>query len=691
MKRRTLVTVLIAVALAGLACGTAQTALEPTMVVPSPTPVPTGESVGVTAPVNDSDIPPAAIVNDEGGPVVLHGEVSYTNYFFTAGVAQPEIILEDQAGFVDRNRKFIMPVASQTIGQITSDFFTSPFTYSLALPIEPQGSLRDVDNDSSSDPGIMVFAVAYWTNTWGDAFLEERDLGGGGWSTAYASTITSEEHETEREIVGGKLLVYAPDDQQGFPSEFGADGLLFTDDDPIVRLPQGYTVVDLNVEPFLFDRSREPVIDLHEPTNSAMDDFSSMSYTDAFDAMVDKMSKEYAFTEYKGINWDALYNEFYPRFEEAERTGNSLTYMRALRDFIWRIPDTHVSGGFVVEDFWDLKGGALGFNIRETDDGHTYVTTMLDGSPADTAGIEIGAEIFSFDGTPISDVVSNTTAWFGPHSSPHTYRLDQLLFAVRFPTNTEVAVEYQNPGQSSRQTVKLRAVQETESLFAGYAGGDLTGFELPVEYEVLEGGIIHATIYGFLDDELLTIKLWERLMQTMNETGSPGLIIDMRLNSGGSGFLADEMAAYFFDEELALGTTGYYDEKLDSFVFDEQDMSYYILPPEDLRYHGKVVLLISPDCVSACEFFSYDMTIEDRATLIGFYPTAGAGGSVEIFRMPEDQDISFTIGRAVDAEGNIHIEGRGVPPDIDVPVTREALVGDRDVLLDTALDYLLGR
>ncbi|MBN1122563.1 MAG: PDZ domain-containing protein [Anaerolineae bacterium] len=691
MKRQKPVIVLIAIVLASLACGTSQLDSLVATDIPEPSPMPTGESAGVMAPESDSDIPPAVVVNDEGGPVVLHGEVTYTNYFFTAGVAQPIVILEDQAGFVDRDRTYVMPVASQTLGQITSDFYTSPFTYSLALPIEPQGALRDVDNDGESDTGVMVFAVAYWTNTWGDPFLEERDLGGGGWSTAYASTITSEEYETEREIIGGKLLVYAPDDRQAFPSEFGADGLLFTDDDPVVMLPQGYTIVDLNVEPFLFDRSQEPQIDLHEPEGSAMDDFSSMSYTDAFDAMVDKMSKEYAFTEYKGIDWNALHNEFYPRFEEAERSGDYLTYMRALRDFIWQIPDTHVSGGFVVEDFWDLKGGALGFNIRETDDDHTYVTTMLDGSPADNAGIKIGAEIFSFDGTPISDVVSATTAWFGPHSSPHTYRLDQLLFAVRFPPDTEVEVEYQNPDQRAIQTATLRAVEETESLFAGYSGGDLTGFELPVEYEVLDGGIVHATIYGFLDDELLTIKLWERLMQTLNETAAPGLIIDMRLNSGGSGFLADEMAAYFFDDELALGNTGYYDEKLDTFTFDEQDMSYYILPPEDLRYHGNVVVLISPDCVSACEFFSYDMTLEDRATLIGYYPTAGAGGSVEVFTMPEDQEISFTIGRAVDANGNIHIEGTGVLPDIDVPVTEESLVGDRDVLLDTALDYLLGR
>ncbi len=44
-----------------------------------------------------SDLPPAEILNDEGGPVSITGEVDYTNVLFTDGVAEPVVILEDQA------------------------------------------------------------------------------------------------------------------------------------------------------------------------------------------------------------------------------------------------------------------------------------------------------------------------------------------------------------------------------------------------------------------------------------------------------------------------------------------------------------------------------------------------------------------------------------------------------------------
>ena len=169
----------------------------------------------------------ARIINDEGGPVNITGQLHYTNALFTSGVAEPQIILEDQAGFIDRDEYFILPPESQVLGLITSDFFTSPFTYSLSLPVEPAGSLRDVDNDGEDDTGVMVFSVAYWTNKFGDNVLEERDLYGGGWSTAYGSTRASSDPATRLEIIGGKLIIYAPDAGQGFPSGFGDDGLLF--------------------------------------------------------------------------------------------------------------------------------------------------------------------------------------------------------------------------------------------------------------------------------------------------------------------------------------------------------------------------------------------------------------------------------------------------------------------------------
>lgn len=634
------------------------------------------------------ELPPAAVENDEGGPVVITGEVAYTDLFFTAGVGEPLIVLEDQAGFVDRNEAFLFPKESQTLGQITSDFSVSPFSYTLALPIEPQGTLRDVDNDGNDSTGVMVFAVAYWTNIFGDPFLEERDLFGGGWSTAYASTRASDDADTRREIIGGKFLVYAPDGRQGFPNDFGPDGLLFTEDDPIVTVPAGYTVVDMDTRPFTFDRSRYPVIDLIEPDGAALKDFSSLGYAAAFDAMIELMRKEYAFTEAKGLDWDQLSADFRSRFVEAEAQQDVRSYLRALRDFTFAIPDGHVSGPFVAQDFQTATAGGVGMVIQELDDGRILVNYLTPGGPAERVGIQLRAEILAINQLPVREAVDATFAWSGPFSTEHFKRLQQLRYVLRAPVGERFDIRYKNPGATVEATATLVTTGERESFnFSSFESGR-TGAELPVEFKLLDNGYGYVRIYSFADNDLLTVQLWERMIQVLKGMQAPGLIIDMRQNSGGKGFLADQMAAYFFNEPLRLGNTGYYNEKLGDFFFDPRTEDRFYLPPPDLRYHGKVAVLVGPSCKSACEFFAYDMSIQDRAAIVGQYPTAGLGGSVAEFKMPGGQFVRYTIGRAVDINGEIHIEGKGVAPTVKVPVDETTLFSEGDPVLEAALGYL---
>ncbi len=657
----------------------------PTMPAPTAVPPTATEPAGDPTAISS---PPTA--TDEGGPVVITGLVTYTNPFFTLGVAAPLVILEDQAGFVDRNEHYIFPIQSQTLGQITSDFYTSPFSYSVALPIEPQGALRDVDFDDEAEPGVQVFAIAYWNNTFGDPFLEARDLGGGGWSTAYASTIISRDPEQEREIVGGKLLVYAPDDQQSFPQNFGPDGLLFTGDETMITLAAGYTMVTLDSDPFTFDRSRHQRVDLVEPDNAALVDYSDLGYSAAFAALVDQLKREYAFTEYKNIDWEALQAEFQPRFEAAEAEEDAQAYRRALRDFAWRIPDGHISGPFVREDFQQAALGGIGLAIKELDDGRVLTVFLVEDSPAAQAGIQLGAEIMAINGLPITEHISQTVSYFGPYSTAHAQRLDQLILATRFPLATAVSVTYQNPGSSQAQTAELTALSEIDSFTYWIDENFGDGLQLPVEYELLAEGIGYVAIYSFSDNDVLTVQLWERMIRDFNEADVPAIIIDMRRNGGGRGFLADMMAAYFFDEALELGNVAAYDRERGQFYMDEDNPRQFILPPdESLYYAGDIAVLVGPDCVSACEFFSYDMTLQGRATIIGHYPTGGLGGSVDQVSMPEDEVFRFTQGRAVDPDGIIHIEGLGVAPDVDVPVDEAAILGDGDPVLEAAIRFLL--
>ena len=256
-------------------------------VVPTPTSLPSQPVI------------PGASNPDE--PVFISGEIPYTSPFFLDTIEQPFVLLEDQSGFIQRDREFVFPLEGQILGPVEVHDDES-LTYQLSLPAVPQGTFVDLDNDGTDDTGVQVFAVAYWSNVWGGPFLEERE--GKGWSTAYTSTLVDPANNDE--ITGGTLVVWSPDNEQSFPTGFGEDSLLFTADDPTAPIPAGYNLVDINQEPFVVHKESQPKITLNEGVVE-VNDYSEMGYEEAFTKMFEKTSKEYPFTDENSIIWDQLY------------------------------------------------------------------------------------------------------------------------------------------------------------------------------------------------------------------------------------------------------------------------------------------------------------------------------------------------------------------------------------------------
>lgn len=641
-------------------------------------------SVSVTAqPV----IPRAKVINEEGGTQFVSGQVNYTFPFFRLFLPDPFVIFYDIAGLVERDVDFVPDQGSQAFGFIIGDPFSSPFDYELSLPAVPRGQRRDLARGGvpSDDSGVMIFMVAVTSNTWSNPFMERRDTFVAG---IMSSVVISTDIDSFLELKRGKLIVYAPDDQQAFPSGFGADGILFTDDDPLVLLPAGYTVVDISTEPFIFDRSASPVVDLIESENAELADFSDLGYVEAFDEMIALLRRRYAFTEYKGVDWDALNAEFRPRIIEAEQNRDSMGFRRALRQLAWRIPDGHVSGPFDASEFQRESSGGLGFVLRQLDDGRVLVTRVIPDLPAQRQGIQVRAEILEINGLPIEQALEQVVPWTSPFSTPHNLRLEQLRFVHRAPINTPITITYRNPGEQV-QSARLITEFDPQSFTESASSPRPVPGQLPVEFRILDNGMAYIALYSFADDLPLMVRLWERAITQISRDNVPGLIIDLRRNGGGSGFLGDQLPAYFFDEELLLGNVARYSASRDEFVVNPLLEDRFILPESGLYYGGNIAVIVSPDCASACEAFAFAMTIENRAAIVGHYPTAGLGGSVVPIAMPENATFSYTTSRTLGPDGEINIEGIGVAPTVRVPVNEDTLFTSRDVLLEAAVDYLL--
>jgi len=649
----------------------------PTAIGPSqPTATPIATSTPIPIVVDPSTM------DQTGQPVLVTGEIEYTSPFFINSLKDSFVMLEDQAGFVRRNKEFEFSPRSQALGPVEV-VGEGTLTYQILLPRIPQATFLDVDNDDLEETGVQIFAVAYWSNTWGDPFLEPRD--GEGWSNAYASTVTDPDQDDE--IQGGSLIVWAPDDDQAFPTGFGDDGLLFTADDPVASISAGYHIVNLDEEPFRRYQETQPEIDLVEG-EGAVNDYSEMGYAEAFDALFEKVRVEYPFTEEKGIDWAGLYDRFAPR---AEQASNDTYFYRVLREFTWAIPDGHVGVEINPDLFYTERGGGFGLILAELRDGRVIVTQVLPGLPAAQAGIEVGAEIIAWDGQPVTDAIDDTQAYFGPHSTAHRRRLEQIVFLTRVPPSEEVSVRFRNPQASSAEEVEMTAVVDYDSLFQALPYLSEDQLALPVQGQVLEeSGLGYLRINTFSADYNLMADLWVHYIDRMIEAQVPGLILDVRTNGGGNARLALDFVGYFFDHEIPLVRRFYYNERTDAF---EPEEVISRIEPGPEHYEGQIAVLVGPYCVSACESFTYAMTQEDRAIVVGHYPTAGAFGEVGRgqYEMPGDLSMQFPTGRPESPGGELIIEGVGIEPDVTVPVTEASALGEQDTLLREAVDALLDR
>ncbi|NMB91064.1 MAG: hypothetical protein GYA17_22110, partial [Chloroflexi bacterium] len=647
-----------------------------------PAPTPTPADIDLTTVPSES--PQAA----GESPVRIHGEFSYSNEFVTETYyVEQAVALVDMTGFVLRDKEWTIPVASQVLGFMDLDADANQATFFIDLPARPEGQFNDVDQDGQADQGVQIFAAAYSPNLSGGPYSEGDDVSEG-WPAYLASVTTDTENEDE--VTGGKLMVWAPDDQQQFPTGFGADGLLFTADDPVGPLPAGYTAIDLDQQPFAQQRVADVEMTLYEPQDVAIKDFSGQSYQEAFDSMFAVVRKEYAFNGIPGKqpDWDSLYDQVEPLVAEAQSQNDAYLFYRALHAFTLGFHDGHVGldgGDYANQYFAEIIRGGYGLAIRETDDGQALVTYVLDGGPAAQAGIQVGAEITTFNDQPVGDAIGQVDPPSGPFSTDYALRTEQERYLLRATPGDQATLTFANPSQAAR-TVTLEAVSEHDSFLATFDDEDYDPNALPVEFRILDSGAGYVRINSNYDDLNLIVRLFERALQTFAANDVPGIIIDMRQNSGGASL---GLAGYLTGEEIPLGQLEYYSDKTGQ--FEPSGVRETVRPMEEQYSFDRMALLVSQTCYSACEIEAYGFSQVPGMLVIGQYPTGGVEAEVARgqFSLPAGITLQVPTGRFTLPDGSIFLEGVGVQPTLRVPIDADSLLSDQDVVLQTAEEDVL--
>jgi C-terminal processing protease CtpA/Prc len=624
-------------------------------------------------------------------PHLISGTYKVTNDFvLTKYYVENAVALIDMHAFVIRDQEWELPVESQVLGVMNFEPESLSGTFDLNLPAVPRGTLNDVDNNGTEDLGVQIFAVAYSPNLYGGPFSQGDDRSRG-WPSYLASVRTDSENDDE--VLGGKLVIWAPDAEQKFPSDFGNDGLLFTADDPSISIPAGYSVVDLDQKPFVFSQEPTPEFTLYEPSDIAIKDFSDKTYTEAFDQMFEIVRKEYAFADIKdkAPDWDALHLKIRPLVEQAEKDRDPNAFYQAIRDFTWAFRDGHVAigaGQYSQQDFQTKVSGGYGFAIREFSDGHVFATFVLDGGPAQLAGMETGAEILEFNGLPIADAI-NAAQSYSQQSSDFALRYQKARYLLTALPGEQVEVKFTNPDGTSRSaTLTAIAEQQSFGYTSVYYGVDrssllpLDAKIIPVDNELI--GYIRMNSNG--DDLNLTIRLFERALQNFTAAQVSGIVIDMRYNNGGTSL---GLAGFLTDQEIQMGQLAYYSEATGQ--FEPEGPRGKILPNENQYRFDKMVLLVGQACFSACEIEAYGFSQVPGMIVAGQTPTAGVEAETARgrFKLPEGFELTIPTGRMTLPDGSIFLEGQGVEPTLRIPIDATTAYASEDIVLQAGMDAIL--
>lgn len=455
------------------------------------------------------------------------------------------------------------------------------------------------------------------------------------------------------------------------------------------------------------------------------EDYGDLSWTEAFENIHEKMSSEYAFTEWRGIDWDYLYDEFQPLIASAEEKGSLEDYYVTLRKYLCSLRDGHVTiSGDDLGLTEKLYGGGFGLTVEELDDGTIIANWIQEGGPAQEAGMRAGAEITAWGGNPVETALEETDTCFSlyPPATDEMLGCMQRYFLVRASVGEAMEVSYINPGETSESGAVLTAFDDgMVTLDHSYS---LVGFPPPenidgvtkiVVSETLEGGYGYIKIEGEYDlpsqqqgDHTPTLELFREAVNGFIESGAPGLVIDVRSNDGGSDQMVADMMSLLFEESSFYEYQNWYNADtggLEIILVDE-NTGRFVDPGEGITiepgspvFEGPVVALVNPACISSGEGIAMSVGRLPNGEVVGFRGTNGSFGMVygAMIEMPGGYSITYPLGQSLDEDEVVQVESRdgkgGVSPGVTVPLNAENAIragNGEDVELEYALELLKG-
>ena len=269
----------------------------------------------------------------------------------------------------------------------------------------------------------------------------------------------------------------------------------------------------------------------------------------------------------------------------------------------------------------DLEGEyvGVGMAVQKKKGEPMEVTSPFVGSPAEKVGIRIKDKIIKVDGKDILPLTATETTKI-----------------LKGKENTKVEIEITREGQ--KNPIKFTVTRAKIKL------------EM-VESKMFDNKIGYVSLLRFgnnVGDEV------QKSIVNLQSQGMKGLILDLRLNPGGSLQEAQDISSLFVKDDLIVSLK----------YKNGQEQKY--MRTKNYLGNFPLVVLINKGSASASEIVTGVIKDYKRGTVIG-ETTFGKGIVQQVIPLRSNDAIKLTIAQYFTPKGN-YIHGKGIEPDIKVPM-----------------------
>lgn len=444
--------------------------------------------------------------------------------------------------------------------------------------------------------------------------------------------------------------------------------------------------------------------------------YRAVDYVKDFEEGFQAMQEHYCLAEYKDIDWDALYDKYYPQFEEADKKHDAVENFILWQQFCGEFHDGHVAysaDADVTEQAYErMYGNDYGLSLMTLSDGQTVAVNVEPDSVLTDAGIHNGTVITAWDGKAIEDVAEETDMplSFCPYNAVKENDAFYRALPVAGVGADSVTISYLDDRgeEKSIEAPKLGAyaerLQDTmRTICGGIENSNLT-WSSPNENTAclrISGMMYDSESYESGDHSEMKNEIEEKLIE-LKQSGVKNLVLDLRDNTGGSpDFILAILELLAPAGEHSYICDGVWDEDEKMYQVDSGTGKYVMgteitYTGENLWADGEIVILVNSGTISAGDHFTSLMGDFDNVTVMGFNATNGSGQGIRGISLAGGM-LQFSSVPVLDAEGDIFVDTddsgtSNVPLDVKVPFDAEAVhvLFDEggDYVLEYALDYL---